>query len=178
MAKKQDFVSLIGAKAEAADTVEIDRYDLAILRLLSADSRHSQRALAREVGLSPSSIAERVARLEATGVIRRYGVDIDWALLGYDTVVFALFKLSTGHSVGAVAESLRRVVELEQLWIATGRFELIARFRLQGTEHLRVLLTDELWTIPGVAKVETSIALAQLVDEPLSATLLDEESLR
>jgi len=42
----------------------LDLQDLAILRLLATDARMSQRRIAREVGMSPPAVAERMARLE------------------------------------------------------------------------------------------------------------------
>ena len=52
--------------------VEVDDFDLALLRALAADSRQSQRALARQIEMSPPAVADRLARLERSGVIRGY----------------------------------------------------------------------------------------------------------
>jgi len=62
--------------------VEVDDFDLALLRALAADARQSQRALARQIEMSPPAVADRLARLERSGVIRGYRADIDWAALG------------------------------------------------------------------------------------------------
>ena len=58
---------------------EVDDFDLALLRALAADARQSQRALARQIEMSPPAVADRLARLERSGVIRGYRADIDWA---------------------------------------------------------------------------------------------------
>src|SRR3984885_16343946 len=62
--------------------VEVDDFDLALLRALAADARQSQRSLARQIEMSPPAVADRLARLERSGGIRGYRADIDWAALG------------------------------------------------------------------------------------------------
>lgn len=48
-----------------------------ILTALLEDGRLSNAELARRIGLSPPSIAERVRRLEDRGVITGYGARVD-----------------------------------------------------------------------------------------------------
>src|SRR5712692_4356748 len=72
----------------AAPAVDVDDFDLALLRALARDARQSQRALARAIEMSAPAVADRLARLERSGVIRGYRVDIDWAALGYPVVVY------------------------------------------------------------------------------------------
>src|SRR5262249_27523359 len=74
-----------GAAAEGAG---LDVVDLAILELLVRDARASQRRIAREVGMSPPAVAERIGRLERTGVIRGYRAELDRARLGFSMVVY------------------------------------------------------------------------------------------
>jgi Lrp/AsnC family leucine-responsive transcriptional regulator len=60
-----------------------DKTDLAILRVLLLDSRKTLQEIGNEVGLSPTSCWTRIKKLEATGVIKRYTVDVDrpsWAI--------------------------------------------------------------------------------------------------
>ena len=74
---------LTDVSARSTPAVEVDSLDLALLRALTENARQSQRALAREVQMSPPAVADRLARLERAGVIRGYRADIDWAALGY-----------------------------------------------------------------------------------------------
>lgn len=59
-----------------------DSADLAIIRELSRDGRISVAELGRRVSLSRPAVAERIRRLEDSGVIRGYGVHLDLARLG------------------------------------------------------------------------------------------------
>lgn len=60
-----------------AANLSLDRIDRRILRLLQADGRITNQALAARVGLSPSACLARTRRLERTGVIQGYHARLD-----------------------------------------------------------------------------------------------------
>src|SRR5260370_13883072 len=79
---------LTEVSSAAPPPVEVDDLDLALLRALATDARQSQRALARQIEMSPPAVADRLGRLERSGAIRRHRVRVDWAALGYPVVVY------------------------------------------------------------------------------------------
>lgn len=70
----------------------MDDMDWALLAELQADARLSFSELSRRVHLSPPAVAERVRRLEESGVIRGYHAQVDLARAGRPTV--ALIRMS------------------------------------------------------------------------------------
>ncbi|ATH95596.1 AsnC family transcriptional regulator [Bacillus glycinifermentans] len=62
--------------------MNIDELDFKIIEELKKDSRLSMRELGRKITLSAPSVTERVRRLEAFGVIKRYTLDIDYQKIG------------------------------------------------------------------------------------------------
>ncbi|WP_433529564.1 Lrp/AsnC family transcriptional regulator [Micromonospora sp. CA-263727] len=70
----------------------MDEMDWALLRELQADARLSFSELSRRVHLSPPAVAERVRRLEETGVITGYHAHVDLARAG--RTVVALIRMS------------------------------------------------------------------------------------
>lgn len=64
----------------------VDAVDKQLLALLKENSRMSFADLGRKIKLSPSSVRERIQKLEDTGVIRKYDVQIDNKKLGYSTL--------------------------------------------------------------------------------------------
>jgi Lrp/AsnC family transcriptional regulator, leucine-responsive regulatory protein len=60
----------------------IDQIDLRIIEALRSDGRISWRELGELVHLSPSSVGERVKRLERIGVISSYQAVVDATALG------------------------------------------------------------------------------------------------
>jgi Lrp/AsnC family transcriptional regulator, leucine-responsive regulatory protein len=66
----------------ALESKDIDKIDRLILGELRQDARLSWRQLADKVHLSPTSVADRVRRLEQGGVLRSYTAVVDQAALG------------------------------------------------------------------------------------------------
>jgi Lrp/AsnC family leucine-responsive transcriptional regulator len=72
-----------GSARNAYDHVVIDKINFRIIEELQADGRLSMAELGRRVNLSPPAVAERVQRLEETGVITGYHAVIDPKAIGY-----------------------------------------------------------------------------------------------
>ncbi len=62
--------------------LKIDMIDRQILNELAQDSRLSMRSLAKRINLSAPSVTERVRQMESYGLIKRYGLTINYEKLG------------------------------------------------------------------------------------------------
>src|SRR4051795_8058482 len=76
-----------GTNAEVVQSLQtekplLDALNVRLLTELTADPRLRTTELARRLGVSAPTVRERVTRLEESGVIRGYRVDIDPAALG------------------------------------------------------------------------------------------------
>lgn len=76
---------------------EPDKVDTAILTSLQANGRQSIAELARHINMSHSAAAERVRRLEESGVISGYGAQVDPERLGF--TIMAYLRLRYPSSV-------------------------------------------------------------------------------
>jgi Lrp/AsnC family leucine-responsive transcriptional regulator len=151
----------------------LDETDLAILRLLAIDARVSLRSIARELGMSPPAITDRVARLEELGVIRGYRAEIDRALLGFPLVVYVGIVSVQGSDQTQVVERLREAPEVEDVRLVTGPKDLLVRLRLRDTGHLRDVLFDKIWSVPGVDRTETFVSLGGMEPKPFDVLLIE-----
>jgi DNA-binding Lrp family transcriptional regulator len=157
-----------------AEPVAVDDTDLAILEILVNDARASQRRIAREVGMSPPAVAERIGRLERAGLIRGYRAEIDRARLGFPLVVYvSVVAVNTLKQPYEVLNELRGLPEVEDVAIVAGPMDLILRLRVRDQEHLRRCLFDKIWKLPGVNRTETFLSLS-----PAEAKSLDLDLIR
>jgi Lrp/AsnC family leucine-responsive transcriptional regulator len=154
--------------------VEVDDLDIALLRELAVDARQSQRALARAVGMSPPAIADRLARLERAGAIRGYRVDIDWAALGIPVVVYLTVTAGPGMDLSQIISALRELPEIQDMTVVTGGLDLLVRLRVRDQVHLKDLLLNTIFQIPGVQRTETFLSLADVEPDNFSLALLDQ----
>jgi Lrp/AsnC family transcriptional regulator, leucine-responsive regulatory protein len=162
----------------ATAKVEVDDFDLALLRALATDARQSQRALGRTIEMSAPAVADRLARLERGGVIRGYRVDIDWAALGYAMVVYVAVTAGAGMDLSEIIRAIRALPEAEDMSVVTGGLDLLVRFRVRDHAHLRELLLTEIFTINGVQRTETFLSLADVEPANFTASLLEQMSER
>jgi DNA-binding Lrp family transcriptional regulator len=153
--------------------VPLDAVDVSLLRLLYADARMSQRRLGREIGMSAPAVADRLSRLERLGVIRGYRVDIDRVALGFPMVVYVGLVTVQGTDQRVVLERLRDLIEVEDVQIVTGPKDMLVRLRLRDHGHLRDVLFERIWNIPGVDRSECYISLGAMRQKAIDVALLD-----
>jgi Lrp/AsnC family transcriptional regulator, leucine-responsive regulatory protein len=169
---------LADVSAPPAPTVEVDESDLALLRALASDARQSQRSLARTIEMSAPAVADRLARLERSGVIRGYRVDIDWAALGYPVVVYLAVTAGPGVDLSEIIKAIRALPEAEAMSVVTGGMDLLVRLRVRDHAHLRELLLTQIFKINGVQRTETFLSLADVESANFTAALLGQMSTR
>ena len=104
----------------------LDEVDVRIVEILSANARTSTAELARSIGLSGPSTAERVRRLEEAGVITAYRAVIDPAAVGLPIAAWLRIRPIPG-ALTKVAEIIRDIPELVTCDRVTGEDCFVAR---------------------------------------------------
>lgn len=117
----------------------LDATDAALLRALARDARATMADLARAVGLSAPSAAERVRRLEEAGVIRGYAAVVDPAALGLPLAALIRVRPVPGR-VGEVAELLRGLEAVVECDRVTGEDCFVARAHVRSLAELEALI--------------------------------------
>jgi Lrp/AsnC family transcriptional regulator, leucine-responsive regulatory protein len=158
--------------------LEVDDLDLALLRALAADARQSQRALARQIEMSPPAVADRLARLERAGAIRGYRAEINWEVLGLPVVVYLAVTAGAGMDLSEIIRAIRVLPEAEHMSVVTGSLDLLVRLRVRDHAHLRELLLTKIFQISGVQRTETFLSLADVEPDNFAAAVLEQMSQR
>lgn len=141
----------------------LDRTDRAIVDALQKDARVSNKELAEQVGLAPSTCLERVRALRTRGVIRGYHALIDRAALGRDIEAIIAVRVRP-HSRELVDAFRRHVLDLPEtieLFHVSGADDFLLHVALADTEALRDFILDALAARPEVAHIETHLVFDQ-----------------
>ncbi|WP_137388775.1 Lrp/AsnC family transcriptional regulator [Rhodoligotrophos defluvii] len=117
----------------------LDDIDRRILIALSEDARLSNAELARRIGLSAPSIAERVRRLEDRGVITGYGVRIDPAKLGYVLTVMIRARPLPGEMKNMI-EAIRGTPEIVRCDRVSGDDCFVAIAHVRDVRQMEAVL--------------------------------------
>jgi DNA-binding Lrp family transcriptional regulator len=123
--------------------------------------------------MSPPAVADRLARLERSGAIRGYRVDIDWAALGFPVVVYLAVTAGPGMDLSDIIRAIRALPEAEDMSVVTGGLDLLVRLRVRNHEHLRELLLAKVFQINGVQRTETFLSLADVEPDNFAIAMLD-----
>lgn len=148
----------------------IDDIDRRILTLLSANARTANAEIARQVGLVPSAVHERIRKLEARGVIRGYTVDVDPEAVGLDLLAFVLVRTEEKAGCAVTGDALAALPEVQEVHHVAGEDCYLAKVRAAGTADLGRLLRTSFGAIPTVASTR-SIVVLERIKESLSLPL-------
>jgi Lrp/AsnC family transcriptional regulator, leucine-responsive regulatory protein len=117
----------------------IDPVNERLLEELQADARISVAELGRRVGLSAPAVAERLQRLEATGVIRGYRAEIDPRALGYTLSAVMRIKPAP-RQLPKVAELARNTPQIVECHRVTGEDCFYMELHVRSIEELEQLI--------------------------------------
>ena len=122
-----------------ADGGGVDDTNRALLAELQTDARLSLAELGRRVGLSSPAVAERLQRLEQSGVIRGYRAEVDPAALGY--TLSAVIRIRPApRQLAKVVELARNTPEVVECHRITGEDCFIMRAHLRDVHHLEEVI--------------------------------------
>lgn len=151
------------------DQLELDRFDEAILRVLSTDGRISITDLATRIGLSKSPTQARLRRLEARGVITGYRAEVDPIRMGRDHVSFVEVRLTDTREAALTAfnAAVLKVPEIEQAHMIAANFDYLLKIRTQSMSDYRRVLAEQISTLPHVAHTSTYVAMQAVKESPV-----------
>jgi DNA-binding Lrp family transcriptional regulator len=142
--------------------VQITPKDEELLALLKVDSREPVAALARKLGLSRTTVQDRLRRLEESGVIAAYSIKLSREMDQGGMRAFVTLSIEPRRQVD-VARTLSRFSQIEMLHTVSGKFDLIAQVKTASSERMDNLI-DEIGQIPGITRIETSVILSTKLD--------------
>jgi Lrp/AsnC family leucine-responsive transcriptional regulator len=142
----------------------LDRKDFALISALQENASRRLEDLAKVVGLAPSSVHERLRRLERLGVIRGWSIEVDAQALGLG--VLAFIGVSSRKPCSELVESLRAIPAVEECHSVAGELSMLLKVRVADTGSL-LTLTERLRKIPGVEQTSTTIVLKSQFERPI-----------
>ncbi|MFQ6053467.1 MAG: Lrp/AsnC family transcriptional regulator [Candidatus Bathyarchaeia archaeon] len=142
----------------------LDEEDFMILRALQREGRISYAELSRRTGIPDSTVHDKIERLVARGVIRKFAAILNGEKVGVDTA--AIIGLETGAKLyHAVAKALCEVEEVVEVYGTTAEFDLMIKIRTSTRDELSRLL-NRIRRIDGVDDIYVSSILETFKEEP------------
>lgn len=131
-----------------------DRQLVALLRL---NAREPVASLARKLGLSRSTVQDRLKRLEDRKLILGYDVRLaEDAAAGIEAFVTIEAE---PQKIAAVIRALKRFSEIDELHSVSGKYDLVALIRASNAAELDAVL-DRIGETTGITGTESAVILS------------------
>lgn len=139
----------------------MDEKDKKLLSLLRSNARLSTSELARMMGLSRTTVQDRIGRLEDRGIIAGYTLRLgEQGEYKLRSLVMIKIKAQTQ---AAVVARIKKMPEVLTLYTISGDDDMVAQVAAMTTAELDAAL-DELAAIDGVERTRTSILLTAKIE--------------
>ncbi len=153
----------------------LDELDLKILEILSKDGRENKTSIAKTLEKSPNTIKKRTEDLKKNGVIKSYGIQIDFEKLGYDIIAIIEMTIEKGKMV-EVERNIAQDPHIFAVYDITGEYDalILARFKTRGEMNTMI---KKIHTFQYVQRTNTHLVLSIIKEDDSSTDLIqmDEE---
>ncbi len=145
----------------------MDRIDLRILAELQTEARLSIVELSRRVGLTKTPCAERVRRLQKSGVIRGYHADLDPEAVGvaHIVIVQVLLSSTSAHDLKRFNEAVMAIPEIESCHMIAGDFDYLLKVRTRDIADYRRVMGERISELPCVKQTHTYVVMEVVKDQ-------------
>ena len=149
----------------------MDKIDRKILAELQHNARASLQEISQAAGLSSTPCWTRMKKLEETGVIERYTVNLNAEALGLGETVMVQVTLDShsDNTLEKFGETLASIPEVVEAYLVSGEYDYLLRIAVKDTKDYERLLREKLYRIKGVRHSKSSFVLRTLkkADLPL-----------
>lgn len=135
----------------------INDIDNQILNIIQQSARIANAEIARQVGLAPSAVLERIKKLEERGIIRGYAADIDAAQIGFGLTAFIFVR--TKDCSDEADKLLAAIPEVLEVHDVAGDEDYLLKVCAKDTEDLARILREKLKNVPNVISTRTTVVL-------------------
>jgi DNA-binding Lrp family transcriptional regulator len=142
--------------------IKMDPTDQRLLALLRENARASTTELARQLGLSRTTVQSRIERLERDGVVIGYTVRTS-AVFDAGQVRAMVMITATPKLTPAIEGALRRIPQVRTLHSVSGIFDFIAGVEAGSVGELDGLV-DRIGALDGVERTSTAIVMTTRID--------------
>ena len=148
----------------------MDKTDKKILSLLQENARITNAEIARQVGMVPSGVQERIRKLEEKGYILDYATHLSCDPLNLGLLAFVFVRTSEPPGGLNTAEELAKLPEILEVHHVAGEDCYLLKVRHSNNKSLADFMREKLGSVPTITGTRTVIVL-ETVKETCSLKL-------
>jgi Lrp/AsnC family transcriptional regulator, leucine-responsive regulatory protein len=137
----------------------IDETSLKILRILQKKARIPNVEVARQMGMAPSAVLERIRKLEKQGIIQGYEVRLNPKRFDRNLVAFITVTMESTADQARLGKKLALIPEVQEVHFVAGEDSLLVKVRASGTGELGTILRQKIAANSKVMATRTAVVL-------------------
>ncbi len=138
----------------------MDQIDRQLLDLLQQNAKTSYASLGTQVGLSVSSVNERVRKLQDSGYIKQFSALLDHDSLGLKVIAFVAVQMDDVRAARQFETAIDGLPEIQECHFVTGEYSYLLKVVCRDTKHLQMLIQEHIQPLKSVVRTNTVIALS------------------
>lgn len=143
---------------------KIDEIDLALLKILAQNAKHTTKELAQMVNLSASPVFERVKRLENQGYIKRYIAILNTEKFEHGFIVFCNIRLKQhdkeiGHQF---VSDILKIDEVVECFNVSGEYDFILKVYAKDMKHYQDFVFNKLGSVSGIGSTHSTFVMSEI----------------
>lgn len=139
--------------------MKLDDIDKKILMLLQEEGRATASYVAEKVHLSVPASAERIKKLQETGIIKGFRAVLDTEMLGLDIEALITIVSDSSKYYEKVIKNAKNTSEVVRCFSTTGDGSHVLLIQTQNSKTLESLLR-KIQSWPGVIRTHTQLILS------------------
>jgi DNA-binding Lrp family transcriptional regulator len=145
----------------------IDEKDEIVLDVLKKQADLSTYQIAKKTGIPQTTILNRIKKLKASGVIKKFTVDIDHRALDRKVKALVFAKVnkhiekSLHGKVGSVEEKLFKSEEVVCIKRLLGKYDFVVEIAVKDMDALNVFLVEKIRNLDYLSETETIVVLEE-----------------
>ena len=143
---------------------DLDKLDSAILRLLQKNARMSYQEMSKQTGISDATIQFRLKRMKARGIIDKFTVVANPALLGYAVMAVMLVQTDTDkHDDAKLA--LAKIPEITEVYSILGEYDLLIKVWAGSLTELNTVMNEKIRAVDGIEDLLEMVVVERVKEE-------------
>jgi Lrp/AsnC family leucine-responsive transcriptional regulator len=138
----------------------IDEINLNILKILQEKARIANVDIARQVGLAPSAVLERIRKLEKHKIIAGYEVRLNPKFFDKGLIAFITVKTDEQADEIEIGRKLAYRPHVQEVHYVAGEDAFLVKLRGADTEEIGRLIRETIKSIDGVQLTKTAIVMS------------------
>jgi DNA-binding Lrp family transcriptional regulator len=146
--------------------LSLDTLDWQILEAIQENSKQTYSEVGRRLGVAHSTVYDRIRKMEKSGIIKKWTVDIDLEKVGMNYLTASMTVYTDPKESENVANKLSEAKEILEVSLSLSEeLLIIAKVIARDQNSLHSFIARKVAPLQGVLRIRTSIVTKKIKEE-------------